>query len=424
MMPAPSAISKLTNIFRRAFSIAGIQAINIITPLLALPFIARALGIDLFGIYALLLAYGNTLILFSDYTFNVTGPLNVNKSLSEQRLYKYILESLKTKTALWLPASVAYIALSTFAGKADVTDAILGLILASTVTYTPRWIVYSLNRLFTFAVITAICRIAWLIAVIFLVKDAEDLPLVLYLSIAAQAGILLGSYTVIRPYWRNDRQDHPHTRASILPENMQFVALLARSSASEFNMMALPILSSITQVALFAVSDRVRMLMLGLVAPVTQALFLFTVQNQNKTEQDANRQDGANAKFFAIIIIVFTSSIGSVGVFLLADQIVAFLGGAEFQEASSVLRVLCALPPITAISAILGTNTLLVHGHGKVYANCQLTAATLCLPAAALLIYTYGAHGAAVSVVACEALLATLYLLQIFRNNLFEKVYN
>ena len=123
----------------------------------------------------------------------------------------------------------------------------------------------------------------------------------------------------------------------------------------------------------------------------------------------------------SLVVLVAAASGGGL-VFALAGPIVLALGGGELPGAVAVLRVLCLLPFLTGLTAILGANTLLAEGRGDVYAASQIAVALLGLPLAALAIMHGGAVGAAWAAVVTEAGLALGYGLALRRAGLMARV--
>ena len=129
-------------------------------------------------------------------------------------------------------------------------------------------------------------------------------------------------------------------------------------------------------------ADRVRVLMVGLVAPVTQALYLAIVGGSAREIRGP-----------ASLLVLLAAAGGGALVFALAGPIVLALGGGELPGAVPVLRVLCLLPFLTGLTAILGANTLLAEGRGDAYAASQIAVALLGVPLAVLAMVQGGAGG-------------------------------
>ena len=84
--------------------------------------------------------------------------------------------------------------------------------------------------------------------------------------------------------------------------------------------------------------------------------------------------------------------------------------------------MLCLLPFLTGLTAILGANTLLAEGRGDAYAASQIAVALLGLPLAAMAIVQGGAVGGAWAAVVTEAGLALGYGLALRRTGLMARV--
>ena len=101
---------RLLGVARSAGWIAGIQAVNFLVPLAAVPFILRGLGVEGFSRYAVLMACAAVFVIFADFSFNVTGPLRARAAGAEGRLGGLLVDSLVLKGGLMLPASVVFLA--------------------------------------------------------------------------------------------------------------------------------------------------------------------------------------------------------------------------------------------------------------------------------------------------------------------------
>jgi PST family polysaccharide transporter len=410
---ASERMRHLMGVARSAAWIAGIQAVNFLIPLAALPFIVRGLGVEQFSVYAVLMACATFLVVFADFSFNVTGPLRFRAAVAEGRLGTLVLDSMVLKGGLIVPAAVVFLAGALTLVGAGVLDATLALAFAVTVTMTPRWVVYSLGRLRAFAVISAVTRLAWFGAVVWQVRGPEDLSFLLTASVAAQAVTLAGSFAVV---WPRGAQPEVDLRrpVRILGEDVgQFGAILAVSGGRELNLMILSALATAPEVASYALADRVRVLMVGLVAPVTQALFLAIA---GTCEREAGFRGPAS------VLVLLAAAAGGGLIFAISVPLVHALGGGALPGAVPVLQVLCLLPFLNGLTAILGANTLLLEGRGNAYATSQLVVALLGIPLTVVAVAHAGPVGAAWSAVTQEATLATLYAVALRRSGLLARV--
>ena len=307
------------------------------------------------------------------------------------------------KAGLLLPGSVVFLLVAGWGPEAG-----LALGHALCLALTPRWLVYSLGRLRAFALLSGASRLAWLLAVA--AGASDDLLWLLAVSAAAQAATMAGAFALVRP--AGPAGLSLRRPARILAEDLgQFAAILAGAGGRELNLLVLSALAAAPEVAGYALADRVRVLMVGLVAPVTQALYLAIVGGSAREVRGP-----------ASLIVLLAAAGGGAVVFALAGPIVQALGGGALPGAVPVLRILCLLPFLTGLTAILGANTLLAEGRGDAYAASQIAVALLGMPLAVLAIAGGGAVGAAWAAVAMEAGLALGYGLALRRSGLMARV--
>ena len=414
MTSSPSTLMRaLVTILKGAVSIAGIQAINFLTPLLALPIILRALEVSQFGKYTILLSYEIGLTVFVDFSFNIVGPIQVQEAVAEGRMRTLLFESIFLKISLAIPASLVFLIAATRFANADLRDIIAAMFLALSITFTPRWVVYGIGKLTTFAAISALSKFSWLGLVIWLIKKPDDLFLLLAISVVTQLVSLLLSFVIIWPPPGSSSASRRHSFEIFRTDWSQFNAVLATLTFRELGIVVLSATSSIAEVSDFALADRVRTVIVGFVAPIMQALFLVTIRSRFESGSADNK-----ARQIANCAVLGAAAMGGICVYTFAGSIVLALGGGHFDGAASVLRILSFMPLLTTFSYILGPNTLLAAGIEKPYASYQVIAAVTSLPVAVCLCYLFGAEGAAWSAVTSEVLLACLFIRGLKRVNL------
>jgi polysaccharide transporter, PST family len=410
---------QVKSIINSTIAIVGIQAINFLTPMLILPFISRAFGVHEFGLYATLLSYGNYVILVADYAFNNKGPLRVHGAVRDKRLANLLVNSTILKLFLLIPVIIAFVIISAIVAKADLPTIVCAILIPITTTLTPRWVIYSLGKLYSFAVISAVSRFSWMILMIILVRSSDDLKLLLIATAISQAVILVLSF---RQVWPKDektaRVDFREIYAILREDMGQFVATISGSFLREINVLVLSVSTSVGVVSIYAVADRIRYLITGLSSPITQSIFLYIVR-ENAKNGEANQ----TVRAISSAVVVLFVFVGSALVFIFSDQIVMLFGGAGFTKASSILRILCFLPFFNTINSILGPNTLLAEGREKTYSHCQIIIGVIGVPLTVVMIYFLSAVGAAFATVILEVLLVVFYSFAILRYNLFRKVW-
>lgn len=396
-------------------AIVLIQAINFITPLAALPAVSRALGIEAFAVYAALLVYTNYVVLFSDFSFNVTGPIRVRDALRSGTLRPLVLASSWLKLALAVTALAPMALIAMIVLDVQLADLILGCLLALAISLTPRWMMYGLGRLYTFAAISGVVRVAWLFSVLYAVRTPSDLTILMALSVLAQLAVAAACFGIVYSVRTACVSSKGMSMAIFNEDFRQFLGILAASSVRDLGVLSLSVFSSALAVSTYAIADRVRTAIMGLVAPVTQALFLFVVSRADQPDAETRF-----VRLAASGLIVIGAGFGGTAVYALAEEIALFFGGPDFAPAAVYLKVLAVVPLLTALNSILGPNTLLAEGHRKLYANVQLGVAAVGVPIIVGLSWTAQALGTAIAVASVEALYTIALVLAVSKSGAYK----
>lgn len=236
------------------------------------------------------------------------------------------------------------------------------------------------------------------VAVLMLVRDAGDGWMVLCFN--ALAGLV---WVGIGTRWIYREVAFERLRVeSSLAALREGVAIFAFRSASGLYMQAnafvLGLLSNASTVAYFGGAERMIRAAIGVIQPVSQAVY---PRLTHLVKQDR----GAAARllrFSAVVIVGLGFAVGAIALFA-APLLVRLLLGPGYEAAVPVLRVLALLPPIVALATVVGIQWALPLGHDRQFLVCVCAAGLVNLAAALALVPVWGAMGMAISVVLAEA---------------------
>lgn len=408
------------DIGQNAFWIVMIQGVNFLMPLVALPHISRVLGPSNFGIYSIALVYGNYVLLFSDFSFNVNGALRVADAVREQNLRELVVNATFLKAILLIPASIVYIAAIIKFTDGSVWYIVAGLVNAMMLALTPRWIMYGLGRLRVFALHSVISKGIWLSLIYLIINRSDDSVILLWLTAGSQAILsFLGFREVLHGAKGQLRISLSEVFKIFERDFRQFVAILATSSLRDMAILLLSIFVLPSALSLYSIADRVRFAIMSVVAPVSQSLFLLTARSRAGVGDDLDQR----TRGFANIAILFAAFANGLVVCVFARQIILLIGGMKYIGAVNILRVISFVPTLTAINSIMGVNTLLSMGRQNEYAKAQMQSVFLSFPILIFFTLKFGIYGAAWGALFCESVMVVMLTLACARCNLLKKTF-
>lgn len=400
--PLPSSLK------RNVASLGLVLAANTVIPLITLPYLTRVLGADAYGRIAFVQAVMTYATLFTDYAFSWSAVREVAAARHDRHALARIFHSVWA--AQWLLTLAAVLILGSVACVMGIHGTrlamyvlgFLAIVFANTLF--PLWFFQGLERMGEVAVIQVLTRLLAVPAIFLLVQSPADEVLVL--GIQASVSILAGS--MAQAYlWRARwiRWALPTWEEIVAALRAGFALFLSKLGISFYTTLAplaLGLMSGTTAVSYFSLADRLRTAGQSLLSPIATALF--------PRLSHLYASDLATATRLArrgFLLTLGVSLLISVALFALAGPVVQLLGGAEFESAVPVLRVLSALPLIVGLSNVFGVQVMLANGRSRPFNIVLGGAAVLGLLVIWPLTHAFGALGAAASVVGVEFFVTT-----------------
>jgi polysaccharide transporter, PST family len=395
-------------------SIFFVQGINFLIPLMATAHLTRALGVYQFGVYAAILGFGNYILILSEFSFNVTGPLLVGEAAAKSRTRSLLYTSTLLKVALLIPAVTIFIFVMVIFLKQEISVAFMGALIPVTTTLAPRWFMYSIGKIHVFGLISLLSKGSWIVLVILCVNGLGDLPVLLKITIFTQVFHMFACFYLV---WRaTTGKNYVEQRVLDLfrQELRQFSAIVGGALLRDFGVALLALTVGPAQVSAYALADRVRVAIYGVIAPASQALFLVGVRLKSSGGIEQKVRGRVN-----LGILVIATLAGSC-VFVFASEIIQVLAGGEFKDAAVLLRVVAFSPSFTVLCSILGVNTLLAKGYTAEYASAQLSNLAIVAPIVLALVYFLGGIGAAMGAILGEVTLTLILARACWQKNILK----
>ncbi|WP_252718899.1 oligosaccharide flippase family protein [Acinetobacter sp. TUM15509] len=167
------------------FSLATLQGLNYILPLLTLPYLVRVLGAEKFCLLAFATAIVGYFIVLTDYGFNFTATreISLNKEYKE-KLNEIFSSVMIIKSVLFFVSLIILTLLIIFFQKFNVDPwlyyltfgTVLGQILF------PVWFFQGVEQMRYITVINIVSKVFFTIAIFVLVKHSSDYLLVTFLT--------------------------------------------------------------------------------------------------------------------------------------------------------------------------------------------------------------------------------------------------
>jgi PST family polysaccharide transporter len=371
--------------------------------MITMPYVTRVLGVESWGELALAQVIIGYFGLLTDWGFAISATRKVAALREDRNRLSQVFLSIWA--AQWLLAAVSILLLLSliafvpyFKGNARFYLYGLGTIVGGVLF--PVWFLTGLERMKQVALIQIFARFTTVPFIFILLQTPADAPLMI--AISAGTGFVAGALTIywiitnlgmiwVVPTFRQVLGEL--TDASTLFLSTIWISLYTSVTPAILGMIAGPV-----AVGYFTLADKVRQFVQSALGPVFQAMFprMSYLFNSNILEARALLKRSA-------ALIVGTSALASLVLWLFADTIIILLAGDQFSKAASVLRWLAPLPFIISLSNLFGIQIMLPNRFTQAFNRILLAAGTMSLCMIVPFIQWKGAEGASINTFLTES---------------------
>lgn len=388
------------SIVQNTLALTAVQFAGYILPLVTLPYLARVLEKEQFGLLLAAQSLAMVLALIIEYGFHLSGTrevARVHNNLSQLSLLVNGIQSAKIALLMGVVALGLLFGQFNTLFKEHPQYLILALLLAGLQGLNPLWYFQGKEQMKMPAALDVAGKAVATVGIFLVVQDPIDAWKVL-----AMQSIGVGLSLLITLSWM-----YKEVPPRIVPLKdvwnslqMGFSMFFFRAAVSLYtsaNILILGLLVSPTAAAYFGGAERLVKGVVGILYPVSQAVF----PRMNSLLYD----DPTKAKRLAQIslyILLFGSTGLALLVFFLAPDIVLLILGPGYEAAIPLMQVLSLLIPLIAVSNVLGIQWMLPLRLDRAFNTIVVAAGLINLGLILFLVPRYGTTGMAWSVVISE----------------------
>lgn len=347
-------------------SLATLQGLNYILPLITLPYLVRILGAEKFGLIAFATAVVGYFIVLTDYGFNFSATREIaNNKENKEKLIEIFSSVMIIKTLL-LIISFAILILMILCFEKIGSDAFLYILTFGTVVgqvLFPVWFFQGMERMKYITIINIISKTLFTISIFLLVKHASDYVLVpLLTSIGVIIASVISLYVVLFKFKVKFKLQKISTIKMYLKGGSHLFYTSALSNLlTSSGVIVLSLVTNNTVVGYFSAIEKLFRAVVGLFSPLTQALYPISC---NKV------QDPIAGKIYIRKLLYFIGSaalVVALGFAIFSKYVVNFMYGSDFSAYSYILAIMMIWLFFGVINNIIGIQYLSAGKKDKYY---------------------------------------------------------
>jgi PST family polysaccharide transporter len=393
-----------SSLVRNAFGLYVLQIGAYALPVVTTVLLAHRLGVRSWGQLAFMQAFGTYVTLAVNYGFGYSATREAARHRKDPEVLSELFAGVMgAKVALSVLSLVLALLASALLTPVQSNGRLLwpAMVWALSLSFSPSWYFQGIEQMGFVARWETFARVLSLAGILLLVRVPADTWKVLVIQ-----GLLFGAAVGFETWvaWRQVGFKIPSVRLvwhTLRLGWSMFLFLGALSLYTVGNGFILGLFAGSTAVGYYAGAERISKAVASLLFPITQAVFPRISHLASGARAEAARLARLN-----IVVVGGAGCVMGILLFLMAPVLVQTLLGPEFDKAIVVLRILAFLPPLIAVSNVLGIQWMLALGLDRYVNGVVLLAGVLNLSLAFALVPRHAQVGMAVAVVLSEALVA------------------
>ncbi|HSV35764.1 MAG TPA: flippase [Ramlibacter sp.] len=403
---------------RNIASLFTLQAAAYVIPLIMAPYLVRVLGPGQYGRTAFAMAIVQYFVVLADYGFNLTATRQAAILRDNPEALSRLFNAV-TVVKLGLTAA-GFLALCGLLAVVPAMERDTGLYFACYLAVLghvafPVWLFQGLERMKIVTQCTIAAQVVVLVCVFSWVREPGDYRLAAGLQSAASLVAGLLSWAALRGVIQRATAwpQRAYLREVVAQGWHVFVSTLAMSLYTATGTVILGFLATPAVVGYFAAADRLVKAVLGLLSPVSQAVFPHVARIRHRSRNEALLFLSGLLRWQGLATLVVSTLLWA-----FAEPLVELLFGAAFSASTPLLRYMAFIPFVVGLSNVLGMQTMLNFDMNRQFSRVLLGSGLANILLLLVLFDWFGVSGAAVSLFLTEAGVTIVMAVILFRKGL------
>jgi PST family polysaccharide transporter len=362
-------MTRLANVLKSGLinnilSLSVLQGANYLLPLLTLPYLYRALGVESMGFLAVSIAVMAYFQIITDYGFDYSGTQGISRNKSNKIKVEEIYSSIfSIKVVLLVFCFFVLLLISEFDSIRNYKliyflgfGSVIGQVLF------PVWFFQGFENMRFITILNLFAKFLYTILIFVLVKNVNDLYFVPLINSLISIGIgLFSIFYIYRTYDISYKPQKFDTLKEYFKDSWRifstniFVSLYTNSTPLIFGFFV-----DQASVGYFNIADKIVKAVKGLYTPISQSVYPYI---SNKIHGSVEEGLGIIRKLenFTFLIMGFASIL----ILFLSRNLILFFGGEEYEQSILVLKIMSFLPLIIAMGNVYSVQGLFNIGKAS-----------------------------------------------------------
>lgn len=399
-------------------SLASVQGLNFILPLVTLPYLGHVLGASKFGLISFAQAFIQYFILFTDYGFNLVATREISIVRDNKQRLSAIFSSVMLIRSLLLFISfiillICILTVPKFQGDGVIYLITFGMVLGNVLF--PVWFFQGIEQMKTISILNVISKLIFTLGIFVFVKDSSQYLLVPIINTLGSVIIgIIALYIILYKYKISFSKPSKLDITHQFKEGWHiFVSNIVTSLYTTSNIFILGFFVSNTIVGYYSFAEKVIKAVSSVISPLVQTVYPYLSKAFEESKEKAlwilNRM---------FVIVTIGMGVLSLAIFLFAEPLFLYFLGEEYIHSIPLLIILSPTPLVLGWANIFGILTMINFDFKKQLSQIYICASIFSVVLMVILIPQFKEFGTAWNALLTESLATLLMAIFLWRKGI------
>lgn len=385
-------------------SLASVEMLNFIFPLITMPYLIGVLGIANYGLNSFVQAVMQYFIIITNYGFNITATQAISRAKGDKGQITRIYSSVMVcKTILLFLCLLVLTVMVLFIPKMQQNPLyyylMFGIVVGSVLL--PVWFFQGIEEMKSIGILNFLSKLIFTMGLFVFVKGKEDLYNVAIMNSLGYLTVGVSAVLIVR-----NKYDIRFFRPSFQEVSNQFknswylfLSTLSTSIYNTTNIFVLGLIAGDAATGAFNIANTVIRVCANIASPIVQTFYPKVTQLITESKEAALKMIH---RIWLLVTIVFIT--GCLILLFCVGPILKFFFGHQFDDSIMLIQIMSFLPLMVAWSNVYGVLTMTTFGYNKELSKIYLVSGIISLASIIMLTMLFGAKGTAINAFIVETI--------------------
>lgn len=404
--------SKNRTLLKNVASLGVVQVVNYIFPLLTIPYVSRIIGPEGFGLINYITAFVSYFVLIVYYGFDLTATRKIAVDPDNLAIRSKVFSEVTCARLFLFIVTIVGFTICISSVPLLNENVMLSLVLFLTVIsalLTPQYVFQGLQKLPVLSMLTLVKGVINTSLIFLFVSKKDDL--LLYASISVFSNFLISLIAILYVIFiikiKFTFYSLKHSLTILKEGRLIFFSSIIFSLYTTTNIIILGFFAGATTIGYYTTAVSFIIIVQSVInIPLSSSLYPYIGKSFSESEENGILK----LQKIVPLVFYFTSAI-CLGILLLAPFVVFLIYGKSFEGSIISVQILSFLPLISAMSSLMGIQTMLNLRMDNLFLKITSFAACFSLGMNLLLGYYFSYIGTSISYLLTELLLCISFYL-------------